>query len=121
MRIRRLSAAMLTAAAMWVASVVAAEARTIRITTELMAFMPASVDAQVGDRMVWSNGEDVLHEVYFPVDPQGRGRPNLRFILRNGHEVSLVLTRPGDFVYFCRWHDMQGMIHVSPRSQPPPS
>jgi len=121
MRVRRLIAALLTAASLWAGTAGTAKARVIRISTELMAFTPASVDAQVGDRIVWSNGGDVRHEVYFPVDPQGRGRRNLRFILRNGHEVSLELTMPGDFVYFCRWHDMQGIIHVFPRRQPPPS
>jgi plastocyanin len=94
-----------------------AAAREIHVTTTLMAFTPAVIKARVGDRVVWNNGGDVTHELYFPKDPGSRDRPYLVFILRNGQDVSLRLTTPGDYDYYCRWHGMRGMIHVAPQTR----
>lgn len=93
-----------------------AESKEIQISTTYLSFSPASIAAEVGDRIVWLNNSGVLHEIYFPVNPTNSGEPRLRYVLNGNRDVSIIVSKPGDYVYFCRWHGMQGSIHVARQS-----
>ena len=93
-----------------------AEARELRIDTTYMAFSPGTVQVEVGDRVTWVNHSGVMHEIFFPVNPTDSGEPRLRYTLTGNREISITMSKPGDFDYFCRWHGMQGHIHVAAKS-----
>ena len=77
-----------------------------------MAFVPAAIDAEVGDRISWINAGGLRHELYFPEDPTNSGRRHLQRVLTGDRPVSIIVSRPGDYDYFCRWHGMHGSVHV---------
>jgi len=94
-----------------------AESREIRISTAYMAFSPASVEAEVGDRITWINDSGVKHEIYFSVNPTNSGPRRLDHVLSgNGGELSITVSKPGEYDYFCRWHGMHGSIRVTRKS-----
>ena len=94
----------------------AAEAREVRVDAAYMAFSPETIRVKVGDRITWVNHSGVMHEIFFPANPTDSGEPRLRYTLSGNREISITMTKPGDFDYFCRWHGMQGQIHVAPKS-----
>jgi len=93
-----------------------AVARELRVDTTYMAFSPESIQVEVGDRVTWVNNSGVMHEIFFPVNPTDSGEPRLRYTLTSNREISIIMTKPGEFDYFCRWHGMQGQIHVVQKS-----
>ena len=90
-----------------------AESREIRVYTTYIAFSPASIEAEVGDRITWINDSGVLHEIYFPVDPTNSGKRHLQHVLNSSRAVSIIVSKPGDYNYYCRWHGLRGSIHVA--------
>lgn len=96
----------------------AAEARELRVDTAYMAFSPETIRVNVGDRITWINHSGVMHEIYFPINPTDSDEARLRYTLTGNREISITMTKPGDFDYFCRWHGMQGHIHVAGKSSP---
>ncbi len=70
----------------------------------MMASSPSEVQAEVRDRIVWNNGGDVRHEIYFPVDPSGSGLPHVDFILKNARDITLRLATSGDYQYVWARH-----------------
>jgi plastocyanin len=87
------------------ASPVAAE--TIHIDMQGLGYSPAAVSAHVGDTIEWANGDFLAHtatarskEWDVMLLPKKTGR--------------IVLKRPGDVEYYCRFHpNMVGRITVA--------
>jgi plastocyanin len=84
-----------------------AAAKIIHVNVQGIAFSPATVSAQVGDTIEWTNKDFVLHsatardrswEVNLPPNKTGR----------------MVMKKPGTIAYYCRLHpNMTGTIKVS--------
>lgn len=86
---------------------VSAQAETITVTVDKMAFSPAEINAKVGDTVEWVNKDAFAHtatvkggwEVMLPVKKSG----------------SIVLDKAGTIDYICRFHpNMKGQITVAP-------
>jgi plastocyanin len=86
---------------------VAAQAETITVTVDKMAFSPADINAKVGDTIEWVNKDTFAHtatvkggwEVMLPVKKSG----------------SMVVDKAGTIAYICRFHpNMKGTITVAP-------
>lgn len=87
-------------------SAVDAEARTIRVTIEKMAFVPAEIEARVGDTIEWVNKDILVHTA----------------TVKGGWEVmipakgtaSLAVPEAGQVDYYCRFHpNMKGRLSVA--------
>lgn len=85
----------------------AAQAETITVTVNKMAFSPATVEAKVGDTIEWVNKDTFAHtatvkdvwEAMLPVKKAG----------------SITVDKAGVIDYICRFHpNMKGQITVSP-------
>lgn len=83
-----------------------AEAATIEVTIDKMAFSPADIEAKVGDTIEWVNKDVFVHtatvkggfEVMLPVKKSG----------------SVTVDKAGAFDYYCRLHpNMKGRITVT--------
>ena len=90
----------------------AAEAQEIPIAINGIAFSPKIIHVHVGDRISWVNNDAVRHEILFARNPTDSEDPRLRYQLKPGQNVSIIVTKPGDYDYKCRWHGMTGSIHV---------
>ena len=82
-----------------------AKAQTHKVTIARMAFLPADIEAQVGDTIEWNNADAFAHtatvrgswEVMLPVKKSG----------------SVTLEKAGTVEYYCRFHpNMKGRITV---------
>ena len=94
----------------------AAESGEARITTANLAFSPEVVQVAVGDHVTWVNDSGVMHEIYFPVNPTDSTEQRLDYVLTGSRIISIIVTKPGKYNYFCRWHGMHGSIQVVPKS-----
>ncbi len=88
--------------------VVSAEAATIEVVVDNLAFAPAEVQAKVGDTIRWRNKDSFVHSAtadgVFDVD------------LPVGRAGTTILRQAGAIEYFCRYHpNMKGRIGVAPR------
>ena len=86
--------------------VVSAQAETITVTIEKMAFSPTEISAKVGDTIEWVNKDAFAHtatvqglwEVMLPVGKSG----------------SITVDKAENIDYFCRFHpNMKGRITVT--------
>ena len=86
--------------------------RTVHVVMKSLDFSPTSVDAHVGQRVVWTNDDEAPHNVTYVSGPRfTSSRPRLRL----GATFSLRLTEPGTIHYFCFLHPwMKATIVVSP-------
>ena len=84
-----------------------AEAETVEVTVDKMAFSPADIEARVGDTIEWINKDIFVHtatvkggfEIMLPLKKSG----------------SVVIKKAGAIDYYCRFHpNMKGRITVSP-------
>jgi plastocyanin len=83
-----------------------AEAATVEITVDGMAFMPADVDAKVGDTIRWTNRDAFVHTA----TSQG----HWEVMLPQQKSGSVVVETAGAIDYYCRFHpNMKGRITVS--------
>jgi len=93
--------------ALALAAVEPAAAGVVRVDASGIAFAPAKVSAKVGDTVVWTNKDFVVHsatakaggfDVNLPVHKTGQ----------------TVLKKAGKIAYYCRLHpNMTGEIDVS--------
>lgn len=98
---------------LWVAIVlalnldaVAAQAKTIQVTIEKMAFSPADIDAKVGDTIEWINKDILVHTATV------KGGWDLTIPPKKS--ASLVLQTAQTLDYYCRFHpNMTGRITVA--------
>ena len=73
------------------------------------SFNPASVDAKVGQKVSWTNGDDTAHTVTFD-DAANGGSGNLN----NGSTFDMSFTKAGTYAYHCKIHpSMKGTVTVS--------
>ncbi len=84
---------------------------TVPITMKVLAFQPSSVHAGVGQTVVWTNEDNLPHNVIYVSGPKfTSSRPRIR----NGTTFSIKLTQPGTIHYFCSIHPwMKATIVVS--------
>jgi plastocyanin len=76
-----------------------AEAAVIQITVGGMKFAQTEVNANVGDTIEWDNKDFVAHTA--------TARDKSFDVLLPAHgKGSLVVSTPGTFDYFCRFHPM---------------
>jgi plastocyanin len=82
-------------------------AATIEVTINKLVFSPASIQAKVGDTIVWANKDVVAHtatvkggwDVMIPAKSKGK----------------VTLEAAGAVDYFCRFHpNMKGHVEVAP-------
>lgn len=85
---------------------VSAQAETITVTVDKMAFSPTEINAKVGDTIGWVNKDKFVHTA----------------TVKGGWEVMLPLKKSGSIVvqkaetidYICRFHpNMKGRIMVA--------
>ena len=95
----------------------AVAAKEIRISISNISFSPQAIHADAGDRITWINKDGVLHEIYFSGNPANSESKHLRYQLRENQSVSVIVTKPGDYDYVCRWHGMAGSIQIDQKSQ----
>jgi len=76
-----------------------------------LAFVPDTIHAGLGQTVVWTNDDNVRHNVIYVSGPKFKSsRPKIR----NGSKFSIKLTQPGTIHYFCSIHPwMKGTIVVS--------
>lgn len=84
-----------------------AHAETLRVTIVQLAYSPAAVSAKVGDTIEWVNKDVVAHTATAPGEWD--------VMIAAGKTARLVLKKPGDVAYYCRFHpNMKGKIAVAP-------
>jgi plastocyanin len=87
-------------------SAVPAQAETIRVTIDRVAFAPVEIQGKVGDTIEWVNRDILAHTATV--------RGDFDVMIAAGKSGRLVLKKPGDIEYFCRFHpNMKGRIVVS--------
>jgi len=85
-----------------------AQAETIQVIVDKLAFAPVDVNAKVGDTVEWINKDPFAHTA-----TATNGEWNVTLAPKqNGH---LVLNAPGTTEYFCKYHpNMKGRVIVAP-------
>ncbi len=87
---------------------VSARAETIQVIIDKLEFVPAKVNAKVGDTIEWVNKDALAHTATatggdwsVTIAPKQSGR--------------IVLKKPGASDYFCKFHpNMKGRVVVTP-------
>lgn len=84
---------------------------TVHIVMRSLYFTPTTVDAKVGQRVVWTNEDSSPHNVTYVSGPRFRSS---RPVMRPGAKFSLRLRQSGTIHYFCTLHPwMKATIVVS--------
>lgn len=82
---------------------------TVTVTIDNYNYLPPTLNATVGTRVVWVNQDDDIHNAVSEDKPQLFGSP----VFDRGGSYSFVFTQPGTYRYFCEPHDfMHGVIVV---------
>ncbi|WP_376742809.1 cupredoxin family copper-binding protein [Ensifer canadensis] len=80
-----------------------AQAETIRVTIEKMAFVPAEVEVRVGDTIEWVNRDILVHTATV--------KGGWEVLIPAKKTASLVVREAGQIDYYCRFHpNMKGRI-----------
>jgi plastocyanin len=90
----------------------AVKAQELTISINGIAYWPQSINAHRGDRIIWVNNDGVRHEIFFSKNPTDSADTHIRYNLRPGESISIIVTKRGDYDYMCHWHGMLGTIHV---------
>jgi|SRR5262245_47944628 len=86
--------------------IVPARAETIQVTIDKLVFSPAEIRAKVGDTVEWINKDPLAHTATV--------RGDWDVMIAAGTSARLVLSKPGTFEYYCRFHpNMTGRITVT--------
>jgi len=89
---------------------VSAQAETIQVTIDKLAFAPVEVHAKVGDTIEWINKDAFVHNA-----KATNGDWNVNLPPKQNGQV--VLKKAGVVDYFCTFHpNMKGRIIVAPAS-----
>lgn len=98
---------------LWIASlalavaVTPAAAETIAVTIDKLVFSPATVEAKVGDTIVWVNKDVFAHTATV--------KGGWEVIIPPKKSASLILKAAGPVDYSCRFHpNMKGRLVVAP-------
>jgi len=85
-----------------------AQAETIAVAINNIAYAPVEISARVGDTIVWTNNDIVAHTA------TARDK-SWDYNILPKKTASMTVTKAGDVEYFCRYHpNMVGRIKVSP-------
>lgn len=91
-----------------------AQAATHSVSMANLQYNPATMTVGVGDTVVWTNNESVVHSV--------TGGPFNAPEINPGASYSFTFTGEGTFDYVCRFHpDMIGRVTVDDGGTPPTS
>jgi plastocyanin len=83
----------------------------VHIVMRALWFYPVAVDANVGQRVMWTNDDSSPHNVTYVSGPRFRSS---RRMIKPGAKFSIRLTKPGTIHYFCSLHPwMKATIVVS--------
>lgn len=83
-----------------------AQAATIEVTIDKMAFSPADIEARVGDTIEWINKDVFVHTATV--------KGGFEVMLPSKKSGSVVLDKTGTIDYYCRLHpNMKGRITVA--------
>jgi plastocyanin len=86
---------------------VPAQAATIQVTIDQVAYAPVEIQVKVGDTIEWINKDIVAHTATVRGDWDVMVLPN--------KSARLVVKKAGTFDYFCRFHpNMKGRMTVAP-------
>ncbi|MFK0684191.1 cupredoxin domain-containing protein [Ochrobactrum sp. BD67] len=86
---------------------VPAQAKTIQVTVEKLAFSPSSIEANVGDVIEWNNKDPMQHTATV--------KGGWEILLPPKKVTKQVLNSPEAVNYYCRFHpDMVGKLTVKP-------
>ncbi|MGF6174485.1 cupredoxin domain-containing protein [Ensifer sp. 4252] len=81
-------------------------AETIRVTIEKMDFVPAQIEARVGDTIEWVNKDILVHTATV--------KGGWEVLIPAKETASLVVREVGQVDYYCRFHpNMKGRISVA--------
>lgn len=84
-----------------------AAAETIQVTIDKLVFSPATVEAKVGDTIVWVNKDVFAHTATV--------KGGWEVMIPPKKSASLTLSAAGAVDYFCRFHpNMKGRLVVAP-------
>lgn len=98
----------LTVVAALGAGVLPAQATSIRVVIDNLAYSPPNVAAKVGDIVIWTNRDAVAHTA------TAAGAWDVQ--IAPGKSARLAMKKPGSFDYSCRFHpNMTGHITVAPK------
>jgi plastocyanin len=85
----------------------AVDAKTMQITVDRLAFLPAAVDVKVGDTIEWINND--------PFDHTATVDGAWEVVIPAHRKARLTLKKSGMLEYYCRYHPhMKGRLSVSP-------
>ncbi|OIS91873.1 cupredoxin domain-containing protein [Brucella cytisi] len=86
---------------------VPAEAKTIEVTVEKLAFSPQNIEANVGDVIEWNNKDPMQHTATV--------KGGWDILLPPRKVTRQVLKSPEAVKFYCRFHpDMIGKLTVQP-------
>ncbi len=86
---------------------VPAQAKTIQVTVEKLAFSPSNIEANVGDVIEWNNKDPMQHTATV--------KGGWEILLPPKKVTKQVLNSPEAVNYYCRFHpDMVGKLTVKP-------
>lgn len=84
-----------------------AQAKTIQVTVEKLAFSPSNIEANVGDVIEWNNKDPMQHTATV--------KGGWDILLPPKKVTKQVLNSPEAVNYYCRFHpDMVGKLTVKP-------
>lgn len=84
------------------------QADTVRVVIEKLGYEPAQINAKVGDTVAWENKDVIAHTATV--------RGDWDVMIPAKKTASVVLKKPGDVEYYCRFHpNMTARIAVAPR------
>jgi len=87
---------------------VPAQAETVQVIIDKLAFAPVDVNAKVGDTVEWVNKDAFAHTA-----TATNGDWNVTLAPKQNGQV--VLKKPGTTDYFCKFHpNMKGRVIVAP-------
>jgi plastocyanin len=101
-------------------AVSASPARGVEVVAQMkdFKFTPAGMSVAAGDTVIWTNGDDVTHNVALDQGPE----IYVSTELKPGQTTRFTFTKAGSYHYFCEWHPfMQGTIQVAPSGGLPPA
>jgi plastocyanin len=90
--------------------------RTVYVTMQGLAFSPRTIHIRIGDRVVWRNRDNVVHNVTTVEDPAGVNLVGLASpTIKPGGAYAYVAHYAGNAVYVCTIHPttMRARIAVS--------
>ncbi len=85
-----------------------ASAETIQVSIEKLAYSPFNISARVGDTIIWSNKDILVHTA------TSRDK-SWDLTIPPNKTARLMLNKAGEIDYYCKFHpNMKGHISVKP-------